>query len=153
MSKGRRARSVRGSPNSDRPERWGASVIGVCQRASRACCIGCRGSTPCTDRSSFEHWLKRLSYPDLGSGCNHPRSWLNSTATHPPAVPTSGKGGSRPLSSGVLAENARPASHSAASAGAIISSRPSPSGGLRPALTSRLPPRASTTVHAPIRGP
>jgi hypothetical protein len=31
MIKGRRARTLRGSLHRDRPIRWGASVIGVCQ--------------------------------------------------------------------------------------------------------------------------
>ena len=45
MIKGRRARNVRGSLHGDRPQRWGASVTGVCQRALRACWHGCRTST------------------------------------------------------------------------------------------------------------
>src|SRR5512133_252775 len=72
MIKGRRARTGSGSPNSDRPVRWGAPIIGVCQRTLCACCIGCRVDEPCTDRSSSEHWLERSSHPSLGSECgNH----------------------------------------------------------------------------------
>jgi predicted phage tail protein len=46
MVNGRRARKVRGSPHSGRPNRWGASATGVCQCALRACCMRCRGFTP-----------------------------------------------------------------------------------------------------------
>ena len=70
MIEGRRARSVRGSPHSDRPLRRGASVTGVCQCASRAFSLWCRVSTACTDGSSPEHWLGRSSYPGLGSRRN-----------------------------------------------------------------------------------
>ena len=72
MIKGRRARNVRGSLHSDRPNRWGASVTGVCQRALRACSMGCRIDTSGTDRSSSEHWLERSSHPDLGSRSETP---------------------------------------------------------------------------------
>ena len=131
--KGRRARNVRGSLHGDRPERWGAPVTGVCQRTLCACRIGCRVSTAGTDRSSSERWLERSSHPDLGSGCIARAS--------------------RPLSSGLLAENTRPASPAPASAVSIASSSPSPLGGLRPALTIRPPPRASCPPRALIRGP
>ena len=69
MVKGRRARKVGGSPHGDRPKRRGASVTGVCHCASRACCMRCTASTPCTDRSSSEQWLERSSRPDLQPGC------------------------------------------------------------------------------------
>ena len=69
MIKGRRARNDRGSQHSDRVNRWGAPVTGVCQRTLCACCIGCWVNTPCTDRSSSKHWLERSSQPDLGSEC------------------------------------------------------------------------------------
>jgi hypothetical protein len=67
MIKGRRARNVRGSPCRDRQLRWGASVIGVCPSASRACCMWCRMNTSGTDRSSVERRLERSSHPSLGS--------------------------------------------------------------------------------------
>src|SRR2546422_1407724 len=98
----------------------GRAVTGVCQRTLCACRIGCRVSTAGTDRSSSERWLERSSHPDLGSGCITRANRL--------------------LPSGLLAENARPASPAAASAVSIASSRPGPLGGLRPALTSRPPP-------------
>ena len=88
MIKGQRARNGGGSLRSDRPERWGASVTGDCQRTLRACCIGYRMRTSGTDRSSFEHWLERSSHPDLGSGCmSHVIPQLNLAVTPPPAVP------------------------------------------------------------------
>lgn len=43
-------------------------TAGVFQRPLRACCMRWRVSAPCTDRSSFEHWLERSSHPDLGPG-------------------------------------------------------------------------------------
>lgn len=132
MVKGRRARNDRGSLHSDRPYRWGASVTGVCQCALRAFSMWCRVCTTCTDRSSSEHWLGRSSRPDLGSRC------IRRTTRIKP--------------SGLPAGNARPASPPAASAVWFASSRPSPSGGLRPALTSRPTPRASCLRRA-LQGP
>jgi len=67
MIKGQRARDDCGSPQGDRPERWGASVTGDCQCAWRACSMWCWASEPCTDRSFIEHELDPSTVPDLGS--------------------------------------------------------------------------------------
>ena len=59
MKQGRRARNGCGSLQRDRPQRWGASGPGHCQRTSRACCMWCRTPASRTDRSWPDHELGR----------------------------------------------------------------------------------------------
>ena len=85
MIKGRRAGSDCGSPVSDRPQRLGASVDGVCPGALRASSIGCRIDRSGADRRSYEHWLQRCSHSDLGARSAIARS--RPTARAPRAMP------------------------------------------------------------------
>lgn len=88
MIKGRRARNDRGSRQPrDRGNRWGAPITGVCQCALRACCMRCRVFAPCTDRSSFGHWLERSLHPDLRSRWERPCRAKASPAQHNIQVP------------------------------------------------------------------